>query len=153
MFGPGCPYNVPQGKNREKREFRVMFWTRAVFLSQGILVIPACPTKGCPQGMSHVKRLGSLDYGVLPTRRSDERDFGDLCVPHKGCPTREESLQEIGISRLWFFTHKGWLTKVILGCGFDFQLSFPVESVKSVGAVKLPFGGFFCFLSGSEPSM
>ena len=80
-----------KGRIGKKGNIRVMFWIRAVFLSQGILVIPACPTKGCPQGMSHVKRLGSLDYGVLPTRRSDERDFGDLCVPHKGCPTRDES--------------------------------------------------------------
>ena len=34
------------------------------------------------------------------------RDFGDPSVPHKGMPTRDESRQEIGISRLWCFTHK-----------------------------------------------
>ena len=25
----------------------------------------------------------------LPTRMSDERNFGDMSVPHKGCPTRD----------------------------------------------------------------
>ncbi len=57
--------------------------------------------------MSHVEGLGALDYVLSLQGRSDGRDFSDLSVPHKGCPTRDESRREIGISRLWVSSPPG----------------------------------------------